>query len=519
MDNEILNFLMKRDNYYLGHNNEIEIKGVGEFREDDLVLYNIEKMVIGELEDRKRAIENILNSMKIDGINFLNLVIGDEDGGNFYFGVAKDLYYDGEMKMGIADIGNCLLEPNIKGNFHDSKITELDLEEKKKIEEFMDGMEYFSVLEGSPGKKGKTENYMDRLLNIMGGEKFGFMIVSKPLNDDEIWNIENNLNQLYTSISSLSINNVQESVSNSVTYSIANSAGESFTNVFSGLLSVQGSISENKGGNTDTSVSKTKEESEAGKNNSSNISKKSANNDNSSNKSVMTTSNSSQEGTSIGENWGKTIGKNISIDGGYSRSNTTDSSITQVEAVTEGTSTTANIQSVNTEARSWINYMDDVLFPRLDYGKGKGLFNVSTFLFADKNVSLKKLEGIIKLIFVGDSGNKVPIKSIDLNTNNIKKEIYKKFQLPHGNFKENKGGNNPLARAAITQYLDERGNLILGNWVSSKELSLAMIPPDEELEGVNYSKARQLVINILNNIEGEEMEYLIKILKRLFEKK
>ena len=153
-------------------------------------------------------------------------------------------------------------------------------------------------------------------MKIKGGEKFGFMIVSKPLNDDEIWNIENNLNQLYTSISSLSINNVQESVSNSVTYSIANSAGESFTNVFSGLLSVQGSISENKGGNTDTSVSKTKEESEAGKNNSSNISKKSANNDNSSNKSVMTTSNSSQEGTSIGENWGKTIGKNISIDGG-----------------------------------------------------------------------------------------------------------------------------------------------------------------------------------------------------------
>ena len=476
-------------------------------------------MVCGELEDRKRAIENILSSMKIEGINFLNLVILDEEGYHFYFGAARDLYYDGEMKIGIADIGNYLLKPNIKGNFYESKITELDLEEKKKIQGFMNDMEYFSVLEGSPGKKDKAENYIDTLLKVMDGEKFGFMIISKPLNDEEVWNIENNLNQLYTLISSLSINNVQESVSNSATYSIANSAGESFTNVFSGSLSVQGSISENKGGNTDTSISKTKEESETGKNNNSNISKKDGNNNDSSNKSVITTSNSSQEGTTIGENWGKTIEKNISIDGGYSRSNTTDSSITQVEAGTAGSSTTATIQSVNTEARSWINYMDDVLFPRLDYGKGKGLFNISTFLFANEKISLKKLEGIIRLLLVGDSGNKVPVKAIDLNQNSIKTDIYKKFQIPHGSFKENKGINNPLARAALTQYLDEKRNLIIGNWVSSKELSIAIIPPDEDLERVEFSKARKLVTNIPDKVKEVEVNDLIEIIKRLFEKK
>lgn len=512
MDNEILKFLLQRDNYYLGQDKEIGIKEASEFSEDDLVLYNIEEIVFDEWEDRKKSIENILSSMKIEGINFLYLVLGDENGIKFYFGIVRDLYYDKEMKIGIDDIENYILKPNIKGNFFGSKITELDSDEKNKIQRFVNDMECFGVLEGSPGKKDDADNYINTLVKIMNRDKFGFAIISKPLSDDDIWNIENNLSELYTIISALSLNNVQEAVSQSSTSSIANSAGEAFTNAFNGSLYVQGTISENKGGNADTSLSESKGRAETAQ------STNNTNKDRPSSKSVVV-SDSNQEGTTIGQNWGKTIGKAITVVGGYTTSNITESSITEVKAATEGTTTATTIQTVNKEVQEWIKYIDDVLFPRLDYGKGKGLFNMSTFLFAKEMPILRKLEGAVRLLFIGKTGNKVPIKAIDINENSVKIEMYKKFQLPHGNFPENKGINNPLARAAITQYLDDEGNVILGNWVSSNELSFAMVLPDEEFADLNISEPRQLVVNVPSNIKRNEMEYLFKILKRLFEKK
>lgn len=505
MENGVLDFLSQKDNYYLVNNKDIEIKDVSELLEKDLILYHIEEITFNEKAARKEAVENVLSSMKIEGINFLYLVLGDNDGVHFYFGIARDLYYDKEMTLGIEEIGNYILKPNINGNLTESKISELASDGKKEIRETINDMDYLSALEGVPGTNGGDGKYIDTLVNVMKGDKFGYVIISNPLNVNDIWNIEDNLSKLYTLISSLAINNVQESVSKSSTYSIANSAGESFTNVLSGSLNIQGSISNNKGGNTDANVSETNGKSEAAQNN---------NKDNQSNKSV-TISNSNQEGTSIGQNWGKTIGKTISITGGYAKSNTTDSSITQVNASTEGTTTSTTVQSVNKTAKDWITYMDDVLFPRVDYGKGKGMFNVATFLFASEKAVLKRLEGITKLMFAGESGNKIPIKASTLNKDSAKADAYRKFQLPHGNFAKEKGINNPLARSAMSQYLDDIGTVTLGNLVSTNELSSAITFPQKEIQGLAFSKPRQFVVNIPDNIKEDEINYLIKIIEKL----
>lgn len=509
MENAILNFLLQKENYYLSDNKEIEIKDVGQILQKDLILYHIDEIAFDEQASMKESIENILTSIKIEGINFLYLVISNMDGVNFYLGLVKDLYYDKEMTLGIEEMGEYILKPSIKGNIIGSKISELASEEKKKIQESIDEMEYFSVVEGVPGIKEKDEDYTGTLSNVMDRDTYGFMTILTPLNVDEILNIEDNLIKLYTLMSSLEISDVQESVSNSSTESIASSTGESLTNVISASVTIQQSLDEEKGGNTSADVSGTKEKSETAQGN---------NKNNQSNKNI-TTSNSNQHGTSIGENWGKTVGQSININPGYAKSNTTDSSITEVYAATQGTSTTTNVKTTNKEVEGWMKYIDDVLLPRLDYGKGRGMFNTSTFLFTKEKRTMKKLENIIGLLFAGETGNKIPVKAIALNKDSNKTDVYKKFQLPHGNLIKEKGINNPLARSAISQYLDDKGTLTLANWLSTKELGSIIAFSQKEVNVLNLNKLEKFSTNVSDNIKVEDIIYCMEIIKKLLKKR
>lgn len=506
MKNEVLNFLAQKDNFYLGNDKEIEIKEIGQLLEKDLSLYHIEEIQFDEKSSRKEAIENILSSIKIGGINFLYLVIGDENGVHFYFGIARDLYYDKEMELELEDIDDYILKPSVQENLLGSKISKLLSDEKKRIFETIDDMEYFSVLEGVPGVNSKTINYMDKLVNVMNGDKYGLLLIANPLDINDIWNIENNLSNLYTLISSIAVNNVQETISKSSTSSIATSAGESFTNVMSTSLYLLNSLSERKGGNTSANVSETNGRAET---------IQSSNRNNSTNRSIGI-SNNNQEGTNIGENWDKTVTRSVTVTPGISKSNTTDSSITEVRATTDGTATTTSIVTTNQEVQGWMTYMDEILFPRLDYGKGRGMFNISTFLFANNKVTLTKLDNSCKLLFTGKKGNKIPVRAFNLNNDSLKIDAYRKFQLPHGNFPEGKGINNPFARSALSQYLDDQGTLTFGNWVSANELSSIISLPQNEIRGLSFIKPKQLIVNIPSNIGQEEINNLRKFLKRLF---
>lgn len=508
MRDEVLSFLSQKDNLYLGSDKEIEIKETGLFLEDDLDLYYMEEIAIEQKASRKEAIENILSSIKICGINFIYLIIGHTDAVHFYFGIARDFYYDKETELELEEIGDSILKPSIEKSLIGSKVSKLISDEKQKLFETINGMECFSVLEGAPGLNEEADKYMDKLVNIMNGDEYGILTISTPLDIKDIWNIENNLMNLYTSFSSLAISDVQESVSKSSTTSIATSAGESFTNVVSNSLYLESSRSEQKGSDTSANVSETNDRSETIQRN---------NENNSGNRSIAT-SNSNQEGTTIGESFNKSTTRTVTINPGVSTGNTTDSSVTEVRDTTDGTSTSTNIVTTNKEVQEWMTYMDEILFPRLDYGKGKGMFNTSTLLFTDKKATLIKLENLSKLLLGGKTGNKIPIRAFDLNKDNAKIDAYKKFQLPHGNFPEGKGINNPLARSAISQYLDDQGTLVFGNLVSTKELSSIITFPQNEIKGLNVIKPRQFVINIPDNIKQEEINYLKKILERLFGK-
>lgn len=504
MGNGIIDFLKNKENYYLINNINLKIENIGNFISTELILFKIEEVVLDEKLSRREAIENILSAIKIDGINFVYLIMGDKDRINFYYGISKDLYYEHDSTLKIEDIGNHILKPNILENFMKSEITEVNSEEKSKIYNTIDKMNFFSTLEGTVGVNENDEKfkYTDKLVNLMSGDEFGFLVIALSLNANYIWNIENNLYKLYTEILPLSQKNTTESVSKDSSNALSKTIDESISNVYSASKSNLTSLSDTKGGSSDGGRKKTNDSSETIHRNGNSTSRTTErtetdqssmgsstrtrgvsesfqrNRNNSLDKDI-TTLESIEENTSLGKNWSLTTDTSDITMGGYSRANTTNTATTDIKSNSEGTMSSATTLYEDKAVSEWINYIDEVLLKRLDYGKGRGLFNISTLLFANDNVILKKLENRFKLLFTGDN-NKVCIQAIDLNKDDTISEVYRKFQLPHGALLKDGYIDNPLARSAFSQYLDYEGNLILGNWISTKELSLIVSLPKKK---------------------------------------
>ena len=70
----IENFLNK-NNYYLGNNKNIKLHKTSQLDLRDISLYHIEEVTFDEKAPRKEALENVLSSMRVEGINFIYLII------------------------------------------------------------------------------------------------------------------------------------------------------------------------------------------------------------------------------------------------------------------------------------------------------------------------------------------------------------------------------------------------------------------------------------------------------------
>ena len=89
---------------------------------------------------------------------------------------------------------------------------------------------------------------------------------------------------------------------------------------------------------------------------------------------------------------------------------TKNHSTTKNSGSSTGTSETENIEIIKKEIHSWISYIDETLLPIIDYGKGKGLFRVNTYIFADNSATLLKLGNTLKSLSSGKKGNKRPLE-------------------------------------------------------------------------------------------------------------
>ena len=541
----------------------------------NVVLYHIKEVTFEgeEKSPRREAFENVIGMIQNEGVNFIYLILGDKKGVSFYFGLVRESKYNGELPMPIDEMGNNLLKSAIRGNFRGSKIEEVSPEEMVEIFDRMqtnsnnrNARKYASVI-GTPGinesEDKKSFQGVDRLVDVMQGDDFGLCILAKPLSKRAIKKIEDDLYQIYNSLSTFSKISLQEGENLSKGTSISKGTSDS---VSSGENTTKGTNYSKTTGtseNTGTSESKT-----AGSTKGSNYSetqtegknwgKSEGRNDGTSkttgtNSSSGSNSGSSSSGTnqskgtsqSVTENRGTTFSENVGTSSskgtntGYNKSENmsktkgTNTSTGSSQSKTAGTSettgtntsttkgtnnsvsessTTGSSQNVskdiiNKKAADYVKYIDEMLLPIIDYGKSKGLYLTTTFIFADNNSQLEKLGNTIKSLYSGKKGNKNPLDFEILENNDKKIEYFKNFQIPECVSYDDE---NALT---LKSHFVENDEVSLGNWYSPNELGLIAGLPEKEVVGLALNEEVEFGLNAKTPEKGEELISLGKLVQ------
>jgi len=433
--------------------NQHTIQKVLPIKLKDISLFHISELTFEDESPRKEALENILSSLKFDGVSYIYLLLGDKKRVSFYFGVVKDTNYKKELELDVDDIGSLILKPTIEGNFRGSSIVEV--ENKQEILAKISSMKRFARIDGVPSVNEESEDFqgVDRLVDIMAGDEFGLMVISDPLTIDEIQDIENTLYDVYNKLSPLAKESIQESTGETKTQ------GSSDGVSFSTTTGDNENLSENTSYGTSTGTSASKGESSG---------------------------SSSSTNSSKSENVGKNTGYSLTLSTGSNSSETkgTNSGTNESTAINQGE--TKSREFADKVVSEWMSYIDEILLKRVDYGRNKGIFHTGIYIFAQEKGNLFKLGNTIASLFSGSEENKAPLKtSIIENQKEI--EAIKNFQLPTTTFENS---NILQAKLLFSKY----GNKI-ASWLSTKELSVITGLPKKEVVGLVLKEEIEFGLN------------------------
>ena len=536
----------------------------------NVVLFHIKEVTFEgeEKSPRREAFENVIGMIQNEGVNFIYLILGDKKGVSFYFGLVKESKYDGELPMPIDEMGNNLLKSAIRGNFRGSKIEEVEPDEMLKIFNKMQtnsnnrNRKYASVI-GTPGinesEDKKSFQGVDRLVDVMQGDDFGLCILAKPLSKRAIKKIEDDLYQIYNNLSTFSKISLQEGenqskgmsiskgTSDSVSYGENTTKGTNYSKTSGTSENTGTSESKTAGSTKGTNYSETQTEgknwgksegtnkgssvtkgwnkgsSSGSSSSSSNEGKNESGTENSGTTFSENVGTSSSKGTNTGysnsENMSKTKGTNTSTGSSQSKTAGTSETTGTNSSTTKGTnnsasesSTTGSSQNVskdiiNKKAADYVKYIDEMLLPIIDYGKSKGLYLTTTFIFADNNSQLEKLGNTIKSLYSGKKGNKNPLEFKILENNNKKIEYFKNFQIPECISYDDE---NALT---LKSHFVENDEVSLGNWYSPNELGLIAGLPEKEVVGLALNEEVEFGLNAKTPEKGEELISLGKLVQ------
>lgn len=482
-DNEfILETLSRTDNLYFKNS---RTKNVSEFTSDGglmdfLSIYRIDEITFEDKSPRKEALENVISSINIEKINFVYLILGDEKGIHFYYGVARDFSAEAKAVLEVSEIGSQILKPSLQGNFRGSRITQLNTEQKRELLNTLDRMREVKILEGVPGINKDDEDFqsVDRIIDVMLGERFALMLIAKPLSLKKISQLQEKMYGLYNVINPIAKSSLQESsgkshgTSESTTEGSSTTKGESSSSTEQKSDSISSSHTEGESSGKSNSTSKTTQKTDKSTDGGSN-------------------------GTSTGQNKSDTKGeaktKGTSLTTGSSKSESTNESKSKSTQSGDNSGSSTTLEIVNKKVQDWVKYLDEVILPRIDYGAGKGLFVLSASLLGDTPASLIKLENTIRSIYGGESGNKMPLRGFSINES--EKSYIRRMQIPKVVFDQMPGSNEINIRTVCAQYFEEDGTALLGSWMSSKELSLFAGLPQKEVVGLALREEVEFGLN------------------------
>ena len=540
----------------------------------NVVLYHIKEVTFEgeEKSPRREAFENVIGMIQNEGVNFIYLILGNKKGVSFYFGLVKESKYNGELPMPIDEMGNNLLRSAIKGNFRGSKIEEVSPEEMVEIFDRMQtnsnnrNRKYASVI-GTPGinesEDKKSFQGVDRLVDVMQGDDFGLCILAKPLSKRAIKKIEDDLYQIYESLSTFSKISLQEGknisegtstskgTSDSISTGENKSTGTNYSKTSGTSENTGTSESKTAGSTKGTNYSETQTEgknwgesesknegttitkgtsetkgSSTGSSSSGTNQNKSTNDSVAENTGITSSENtggsssrSTNTGYSNSENMSKTKGTNTSTGTSQSKtagtsettgtntSTTTGTNSSVGENKTTGSSQNVSKDIINKKAADYVKYIDEMLLPIIDYGKSKGLYLTTTFIFADNNSQLEKLGNTIKSLYSGKKGNKNPLEFKILENNDKKIEYFKNFQIPECVSYDDE---NALT---LKSHFVENDEVSLGNWYSPNELGLIAGLPEKEVVGLALNEEVEFGLNAKIPEKGEELISLGKLVQ------
>lgn len=374
----------------------------------DCVLYRISSVTYHKDTDapQMQALENVLSSLRIPGINIIYLMLGDKNGVEFYYGVARDYMSDRELKLSIKDIAREILAPSIKGNFRGSKLIELDRVQKERLLQKIQHSTASSVIEGVPGVI-EEENFQgadrlaDTMINIdsVQDSSFGFMVIASCVNYKEVDSIKTQIYEIYRAIACFAKESVQigssEGISQSEGISKSTSTSESHTQGTSTNQSTSSSHStshsQTQGRNESKSTTKGTNDSRSRSTNTSQSTSTSGDYKSTSSSAGESVSTSSGTSSSAAQSSGKSesITKGTSESSSRSESKGSSESKGTSSSTQTGTSHTTGTQKGSSQASTreivnkyfanWQEYIDEILLPRLDYAAVRGFLPVGYF--------------------------------------------------------------------------------------------------------------------------------------------
>lgn len=549
---QILGLLEKNREYTLSSDGERE--NPWSIRAKDLFLYQVQEITYENKAPSREAMENILGAFKgVDGISFIYMILGDRKGVRFYLGVARDRKdRENSLGMEINDIGTHILERSIRGNFRGCRLKKLEPEEKEEVLRRLANPTYAGILEGVPSIE-KSSRMMtedkdfqgtDRLIDVMSGDEFGYVVIARPYTEAEINQVEKELYTVYDLLMPLAkrtlqlVDSLQGNDSSSFNYSrmeqyskgTSHTESESYQRTESNNYTETTSrsrgkqngnlTSASKQNNENDSVSHTKQE-EKGR---SEISQGA----NLGCSDVTIHSNGMQENSTYVSSFAKneSDGNGSSKITGHANNGieneshnvTTNSSGQNGTSSSQGYQFSEQLPIDQREARDWEKYIDEILLPRVDNGRGKGLFLSCTYLFVnDSRAKLYRLANTAISLFSGTKGNRAALHFQEFAMNDevdeespLSKRLRPEYlntwqdlsnlQIPDRHILS--AGKNE--EAVITAQSGDRD--CRGDWLSSDELGILTGFPQKEVIGLKLRKEVDFGLNVSDIPQEDRIE-------------
>ena len=215
----ILDFIEKPEKFYLDDDEKFSINRKVKIELKDIVFFRIDRITYEEKAPQKEALENVLSAMRIDGVNFIYMIKGDKNGVSFYYGISRDLIHKKMVPMEMDELGDLILKPNLESNFRGSKIVKLNELEEQCVLEDLKNMQDVICVDGVPGINDDDENYqgVDRMVDVMLGDEFAFLVVAKALPMDAIRYFEKGIYNFYDELAPISKKSIQQGENESTT--------------------------------------------------------------------------------------------------------------------------------------------------------------------------------------------------------------------------------------------------------------------------------------------------------------